>query len=173
MAEQEQQETEVAEDLEDEGAVEQAPKVDRQTDDPDEPTEHEAGAHGLDDAADGDDADESDEPDDGGHDPVSPVRGLAPRTRQGWRNAAVMGRLIVHFPIRDVRFVCDGHTAMRAMRVFQTRAEGGDAHLDPDSSSALDAWFVLHSSEPLAMSWEPRLPEPRLAAAFDPPVSAA
>ncbi|MDA8358141.1 MAG: hypothetical protein M0Z95_18030 [Actinomycetota bacterium] len=45
--------------------------------------------------------------------------------------------------------------------------------LDFARSSALAAWIVLDVTEPMAMSWRPRLAPDANRAALDPPLAAA
>jgi len=89
-------------------------------------------------------------------------------------NALVFGRLVLHYQSRDVTLVLDGAAALRLLAMLaRRRASGLDDRIDPATSSALSGWVVLDVFEPLAMSWEPGLPEPRPRTAIDPAAPAA
>lgn len=89
-------------------------------------------------------------------------------------NALVFGRLVLHYESRDVTLILDGASALRLLAMFaQRRSSGLDDRIDPATSSALSGWVVLDVLEPLAMSWEPGLPQPRPRTAIDPAAPAA
>jgi hypothetical protein len=89
------------------------------------------------------------------------------------RNASVLGQMFVSYPSRDVVLVMDGDAALRLLRIFQNRSEGGlEDRLDAATSSAHDGWVVLDAIEqPMAMSWLPGLPGKRPRTAIDPVVT--
>lgn len=89
------------------------------------------------------------------------------------RNSMVIGQLVLHYPDRDVTVLLDGGAALRMLKMFQQRREGGLADLlDPELSSASAGWVVLDLTQPLALSWLP-LPDKRPRTAVDPAVAAA
>ena len=159
MADDEQQEAAVPQDVEGDDVVDPTPDDGEEPHDGEEPD------------ADGD-RDEDDDPGPDDEDEPAGSRTLrrrlqvTPQTVQGQRNAEVLGRLVFHFGPRDITFVCDGFTAFRAMEVFRTGVAVLDDFLHPEFSSALDTWFAFHVGDPLAISWEPGVPSGRTGAAF-------
>lgn len=89
------------------------------------------------------------------------------------RNRATWGRLILHYPARDVAVPLDGSTAMRVLQMFAERRSDWTGDRFDWTSSAMNGWFVYDSTEPIAMSWEPHLPgmEGRRTV-IDPPAAA-
>lgn len=89
-------------------------------------------------------------------------------------NRAVLGQLVLHYPVRDVTVLLDGEAAIRVLTMFARRREGGFGDvLNPLMSSGASGWVVLDLQEPLAMSWLPGLPARAPRTAVDPAVTAA
>lgn len=92
------------------------------------------------------------------------------------RNRLMLGQLILHYPSRDVTVYLDGEAALRVLKMFEQRRQGGLAdELDPGLSSAGAGWLVLDiegGDVPLAMSWMPGLPTKRPRTTVDPAVAA-
>lgn len=88
-------------------------------------------------------------------------------------NRQTWGRLILHFPARDVAVPLDGSTAMRVLRMFADRNHDWHGDRFDWTASAMNGWFVYDSTEPIAMSWEPDLPgRERRRTVIDPPAAA-
>ena len=138
---------------------------DNTADQADEGSEHELNPDGVptsDDALDNEEAEPSDFAPD--------LSGLPIAVR----NSMVLGQLVLHYPERDVTVLLDGGAALRMLKMFQQRREGGLADLlEPEVSSASAGWVVLDLAEPLAMSWLPGLQSKRPRTAIDPAVAAA
>jgi hypothetical protein len=84
-------------------------------------------------------------------------------------NGALVGRLTLHYPSRDVTLGVDGEAAIRILTMFWRRQPGSHAdQLDPETSSALSAWIVMDLGEPLAVSWCPVLGSLPTRTAIDP-----
>lgn len=79
-----------------------------------------------------------------------------------------IGTLILHFAERDVEFVLDGPSAMRAMTMLSKRRELGLADRLSPSSSPDSCWYVFDLKEPLAASWIPGARRPQRRTAVDP-----
>lgn len=76
------------------------------------------------------------------------------------RNRLVYGRVVVHFPERDVEFVLDGDAALRLMAIHARRDRPWmDDRLRPESSKAANLWISLDVQRALAMTWIPTLKE--------------
>ena len=78
------------------------------------------------------------------------------------RNRGLLGRLVLHYGERDVTVVVDGDAAMRILAIVAGRAEGVEDLVGPYWSDAANAWVVF-DRRPLAVSWLPGRPEPRMA----------
>ena len=127
---------------------------------------------------DNDEEDDEDSPDD---DAGDAGKFRAPRPESFERlmlsphNAAVIGRMILHYPARDVDLWLDGDAALRLLTMYRNRREGdlGD-RLDPVNTDANNAFVVLDLDDPpLAMSWLPGVPARRPRTALDPTVEPA
>ena len=89
-------------------------------------------------------------------------------------NTTTMGQLVLFYPSRDVTLFIDGEAALRIMKMFAQRHEGGLADpLDLGRSSARAGWFVMDLDEPLAMAWQPGVPSKAPRTTIDPVLAAA
>ncbi len=84
------------------------------------------------------------------------------------RTTGAFGRLVLHYPERDVTFTLDGETAMRVLTMLVRRRDGGLGDPMSPSASPAAAWFVFDLGEPLAASWTPGMPMPPRRTAVDP-----
>lgn len=84
------------------------------------------------------------------------------------RATGAFGRLVLHYPERDVTFTVDGETAMRVLTMLVRRRDGGLGDPMSPSASPAAAWFVFDLGEPLAASWTPGMPMPPRRTAVDP-----
>lgn len=147
--------------------------------DPTEPDDPNPDGHAdgpTDEAAAGDQpdspADDTDEPSVPASDDSPPVlSGSAPtdnpeRTRFVFDRGIVFGKLIVHYPERDVAFELDARTAMRMLATWRG-AGGFEDPLAVNAASGRRPWVGADVAKALAVSWEPQLREAR--AVFDPP----
>lgn len=87
-------------------------------------------------------------------------------------NARVVGRVVIHYPQRDVTVLVDGDAAMRLLWMYERQNFDLGDWLSPAFSSAENAWVVLDLEQPLAVSWYPGLGERRSRVALDPEVAA-
>lgn len=90
-------------------------------------------------------------------------------------NAGVLGTVTLHGRERDIRVVLNGEAAMRLLKIFEQRGDRGTLadRLDPNTSSALNAWVVADLDEFIAVTWWPGLPKKTPRTAIDPVVDAA
>lgn len=74
-------------------------------------------------------------------------------------NAITLGRLVVHYPDRDVDLFMDGATAERVLAVFSGRAPKSvlQDRLVPGESVMSNMWATFDIERPLAISWIPGL----------------
>lgn len=72
-------------------------------------------------------------------------------------NAITFGRLVVHYPARDVDLFMDGSTAERVLAVFSGRSPKSVLQdvLVPGASSMANMWATFDIEGPLAISWLP------------------
>lgn len=92
-----------------------------------------------------------------------------PRVALEVSNEQVIGRLVLHFPERDVALLLDGASALRTLEMVRLRRGAGLADvIDVFGSPAHHSWFVFNPGEPLAASWIPGVPRERAGVAVDP-----
>jgi hypothetical protein len=91
------------------------------------------------------------------------------------RNALVRGRVVLHYPSRDVTFDdVDGDAAMRILSLCAGTVgaqEMDDLH--PMLSSARALWMVFDERSPLAVTWTPHPLATRTKATIDPATAGA
>jgi len=88
---------------------------------------------------------------------------------QHFVNQGVRGKVVLHYPARDVCVALDGAAALRVLEMIRRKRKWGlSDRFDPAESSAFAGWLVFDPREVLAATWVPIFDGDVEGAAVDP-----